>query len=144
MSAGDDLRLHAKNAAIYIGGPKGGAGTKVSAKTELTLNLNRDYVDVTAFGDRNKHWVTGLKDISGTWGGILDVSGDIMVNQTDLDDVVVYVYVDDRDGSEILIAFGKAFVDSSISLAVGDAAKTSGNLRASNDWAIFSDGSLTP
>lgn len=144
MSANDDLRLHAKNAAIYIGGPKGSGGVKVAAKTELTLNLNRDYVDVTSFGDRNKHWVTGLKDISGSYAGNLDVSGDLMVNATDDEDVVVYVYADDRTAHEILIAFGKAFIDASISLSVSDSAKTSGNLRASNDWAIFSDGSLTP
>ena len=143
MPANSDIRIHAKNAAIYVNGPKG-TGSRVAAKTEVTLNLNRDYVDVTSFGDRNKHWVTGLKDISGTYAGILDVSGDLMVNATDDDDIVVYIYGDDRDTHELLLAFGKAFIDSSISLSNTDAAKTTGNLRASNDWAVFNDGSLTP
>lgn len=143
MPANSDQRLHAKNAALYINGPKG-TGTKVAGKTEITLNLNRDYVDVTAFGDTNKHWVVGLKDITGTYSGILDTSGDASVTATDSDDIPVYIYADDRTAHEILIAYGKAFFDSSISLGVSDAAKTSGNFRASNDWAIFTDGSLTP
>ena len=138
-----DQRLHAKNAALYVNGPKG-VGTKAAAKAEIVLNLNRDYVDVTSFGDTNKHWLTGLKDISGTYAGNLDVSGDIMVNLTDDDDVPLYIYADDRTGEEILIAYGRAFVDSAISLSNTDAAKVSGNFRASNNWAIFTDGSLTP
>lgn len=143
MAANTDIRLHAKNAAIYVNGPKG-TGSKAAAKAEVTLNLNRDYVDVTSFGDTNKHWLTGLRDVSGTWSGNLDVSGDLMINLTDDDDVPLYIYADDRTSHEILVAFGKAFVDGSISLSNTDAAKTSGNFRASNNWAIFSDGTLTP
>lgn len=142
MAANDDLRLHAKNAAIYVGGPKGGGGVRAAAKAEVTLNLNRDFVDVTSFGDTNKHWVVGLKDISLTYSGFLDTSGDIMVNLTSEDDSELYIYADDRDGEEILIAHGKAFVDSSISLGVSDAAKVSGNARASGNWAVFNNGSL--
>jgi hypothetical protein len=38
MAAGASQKLHGKNGAIYIGGPKG-TGAKVTTKTEWTLNL---------------------------------------------------------------------------------------------------------
>jgi hypothetical protein len=141
MATGDDVRIHGKNGAIYINGPKG-VGNKITAKTEWTLNLNRDYVDVTAFGDRNKHYVAGLKDISGTYQGHLDVSGDFGVNAVDLDAIPVYLYADDRTGHELLIAYGLGLMDATISVSSTDSPKVTGNMRASDDWTVFTAGSL--
>lgn len=143
MAAGDDIRLHGKNGAIYLNGPKG-TGSRISAKTEWTLNLNRDYVDVTAFGDKNKRYVVGLKDISGTYNGFLDTAGDVGVNAADLDAVPVYLYGDDRVGHELLIAYGQGLLDATITASNTDALKTTGNFRAANDWVVFNAGSLTP
>jgi len=143
MPAGDGLRIHGKNAAIYVNGPKG-TGTRIANRTQWTLNLNRDYVDVTAFGDTNKRYVIGLKDVSGTFEGILDTSGDIGVNQTDLDEVPIYLYGDDRTGHELILAYGGALLDASITASVSDAIKVTGNFRASSNWTIFSSGGLTP
>ncbi len=146
MAAGDGVRLHGKNGSIYINGGKPGgsfgSGTKVAVKTEWTLNLNRDFVDVTSFGDLNKVYVVGLKDISGTYSGNLDLSGDIGVNAADLDDVPIYLYADARDGEEFLVAYGPGFIDASITASNTDALKASGNFRASGNWTVFSNGSL--
>lgn len=143
MAAGQGTRLHGKNGAIYVNGPKG-TGTKVTVKTEWTLNLNRDFVDATAFGDLNKVYLVGLKDISGTYNGHLDVSGDFGVNAADLDAIPIYLYADDRTGSELLIAYGPGFLDASITASNTDSIKTTGNFRASGNWAVFNDGTLTP
>ena len=62
MATGAGTKLHGKNGAIYLGGKKG-TGVKVTTKTEWTLNLSRDYVDATVFGDTNKTYLVGLKDI---------------------------------------------------------------------------------
>jgi hypothetical protein len=146
MAAGDGTRLHGKNGAIYINGGKPGggfgSGTKVAVKTEWTLNLNRDFVDVTSFGDHNKVYLVGLKDISGTYTGNLDLSGDVGVNAADLDSIPIYLYADDRDGSEFLVAYGPGFLDASITASNTDALKSSGNIRASGNWLVFSAGSL--
>lgn len=141
MPPGLGTRMHGKNGAIYINGPKG-VGTKIGAKTEWTLNLNRDFVDATAFGDRNKQYLVGLKDISGTYQGFLDMSGDIGVNAADLDAVPIYLYADDRTGDEFLVAYGDGFLDASITASNTDALKSSGNFRAAGDWTVFNDGSL--
>jgi len=141
MAAGQNTKIHGKNGAIYIGGAKG-AGTKVTSKTEWTLNLSRDYVDATVFGDVNKTYLVGLKDIQGTFAGLLDVSGDYQVNAANSDAINIYLYADDRDSFEILVAHGPGLMDASITASNTDAIKTTGNFRAAGAWTVFSDGSL--
>lgn len=137
MAAGAGQKLHGKNGAIYLNGGKG-AGTKVTNKTEWTLNLNRDYVDATVFGDVNKTYLVGLKDVSGTYAGMMDISGDYLVNATDQDSIMTYLYADDRDGFEVLIGSGLALHDSSVNCSNTDAVRCSGNFRAAGPWTILS------
>jgi len=143
--ANTQKKLHGKNGAIYLGGPKG-TGVKVMAKTEWTLNLNRDYVDATTFGNTNKVYLVGLKDISGTWSGLLDVSGDLLVNSADSGAQQIYLYADDTTNNyttaPILVAYGPGFLDAAMTASNTDAIKASGNFRASDNWTVFSDGTL--
>lgn len=139
MAANSGTKLHGKNGAIYINGAKG-TGTKVAAKSEFTVSLNRDYVDATTFGDTNRTYLVGLKDISGTYAGLLDVSGDLMVNATDSDIVQLYLYADDRTSFEKLVASGPALLDASINGSNTDAMRVTGNFRAAGNWTVF-DGS---
>ncbi len=136
MPANDGTKLHGKNGAIYLDGAKG-TGTKVATKTEWTLNLNRDYVDATVFGDTNKTYLVGLKDISGTYAGILDTSGDLLLNASDEDIVQVYLYADDRDSFEVLLAWGPGLFDASIEASNSDAVRARGNFRAAGSWSLF-------
>lgn len=147
MATNDGVKLHGKNGAIYLNNKKGSAGAaKAAAKAEWTLSLNRDYVDATVFGDTNKTYLVGLKDIQGTYSGMLDVSGDVLVNATSSDTVMVYLYADDGP-SPVLVAYGPALLDSSINASNTDAIRVTGNFRATtaNDgssWTIFSNGTL--
>lgn len=145
MAANSSQKLHGKRGAIYLGGPKG-TGIKVSAKTEWSLDLNRDYVETTSFGDANKTYVVGLRDIQGRWAGQLDTSGDLTVNATLSDAEYIYLYADDTNnnwsGAPILVAYGPGLIDASISAAVNDVLKTSGSFRASGNWTVFTDGTL--
>ena len=135
MATGDGTKLHGKNGAIYINGAKG-SGTKVTNKTEWALNLNRDYVDATVFGDTNKTYLVGLKDISGTYAGLLDTSGDYLVNSTDSDIVQIYLYADDG-ATAILVASGPGLFDAAITASNTDAIRCTGNFRAAGNWTVF-------
>jgi hypothetical protein len=141
MAANAGTKLHGKNGAIYFNGGKG-AGNKVANKVEWTLNLNRDYVDATVFGDTNKTYLVGLKDVQGSFNGLLDTSGDLIVNATSSDEVQIYLYGDDRDGFELLIAHGLGLVDAQITNSNTDAIRCSGNFRAAAAWAVFNAGTL--
>lgn len=146
MATGAGLKLHGKNGAIYLFGQKGAGGTKVTTKTEWTLSLSRDYVDATVFGETNKTYLVGLKDIQGTYAGLLDLSGDYLINTTNSDTVALYLYGDDTTsnstGAEILVAHGPALMDASITSSISDAIKMTGNFRAAGSWTVFSSGSL--
>lgn len=137
MAANSGTKLHGKNGAIYLVAPKGGPGSvKVSNKTDWNLNLNRDYVDATVFGDVNKTYLVGLKDISGTYAGLMDVSGDLLINATSSDAMDIYLYADDGT-SPVLLAYGPGFIDGAIQASNTDAVKVTGNFRAQGAWTVF-------
>src|SRR5262245_4518165 len=110
MAPNAGTKLHGKNGAIYLDGPKGGGGTKVAVKTAWSLNLSRDRVDATVFGDTNKTSLVGLRDISFTFAGLLDTSGDLLLTATTEEDKLVYLYADDGT-SPVLVGSGRAFID---------------------------------
>ena len=136
MAANEGRKIHGKNGAIYVNGAKG-TGTKVAAKSGYTVNLGRDYVEATVFGDANKTYLTGLRDISGTWEGFMDVSGDLLVNLSAEDETDIYLYADDRSGEEILLAWGPGLFDASIEASNSDAVRARGNFRAAGSWSLL-------
>lgn len=134
MAANTGTKLHGKNGSIWVVVTPGSAAIKVALKSEWTLNLNRDYVDATVFGDTNKTYLAGLKDISGTYAGLLDNSGDLLVNATDNSTgLMTYLYSDETT----LIGNGLALHDSAINCSNTDAVRVSGNIRANGPWTIF-------
>ena len=126
--ANSDSRLSGANASIYI------AGTKVAAKAQWTLNRARDTIEVTSFGDSNKTYVAGLPDISGSFAGLLDNSGDILLtNAGNASPVAIALWA--VEGSEE-VAHGSGYVDATVTAGVSDAIRITGNFRASNSWVI--------
>jgi hypothetical protein len=135
MTPNSGTKLHGKNGAIYITGPKG-SGTKVANKTAWTLNLSRDRVDATVFGDTNKTSLVGLRDISGTFDGLLDVSGDLLLTATTQAEQALYLYADDGT-TPVLVGSGTAFIDAVVNASNADAVKISGNFFAQGAWTTL-------
>lgn len=132
-------KLHGKGGAIYIGGAKGAGGVRVAAKAEWTLNRSRDYVEATSFGDPNKTYLAGLPDVSGSFGGFLDTSGDLLLNSATSDAQDLYLYASDATlagTTEILVANGPALIDATVTVSTTDAARITGQFRASGAWTI--------
>jgi hypothetical protein len=75
-------RIHGRNGMVYLAlnGPGGGAatGTYVAAPlafvSDYTINFTVAKVDVTALGDANLTWVSGLPDASGDFTGFFDTA----------------------------------------------------------------------
>lgn len=123
-----DGKLHGKNGAIYIN------GYKVSNKTEWTLNMSREYADVSTFRDGNKVYAAGLMDISGTFSGLLDVDGDLTVQSNDGNAYTVLLYAEDLTTP---VAQGPAFVDVSVTASNTDAVRCTGNFKSAGTWTVF-------
>lgn len=72
-------RFHGRNGVIYMGqagwSPQTGqppAASPIAFLTDWTINKVVDKVDVTAMGDSNKIYVSGLPDASGDFNGWYD------------------------------------------------------------------------
>lgn len=131
-------KLHGKSGAIYLGGAVGSGGTKVTDKTEWSIDLSRDYVDATVFGETNKTYLAGLRNFAGNYAGLLDVNGDDMLDATALDAQLIYLYADDgtTGGTVALVAHGSGFIDGTVSTSSTDAVRITGQFRAQGNWTI--------
>lgn len=137
--ANSSTKLHGMGGAIYLGNAVGSGGIRVAAKSEWSLQRNRDYVDSTSFGDPNKTYLAGLPNVQGNFSGFLDTSGDLMLNSATSGAQTMYLYADDgtmAGHTVVLVAHGPAFIDASITVANTDAAKITGEFRASAAWTI--------
>lgn len=137
--ANSGTKLHGKNGAIYLGGAKGSGGIKVATKSAWTLQRNRDYVDATVFGESNKTYLAGLPNVQGTFAGILDVSGDLMLNSATSDSQQLYLYADDNPFTTttlVLVAHGPALIDATVDASNTDAVRITGEFRAQGSWTI--------
>lgn len=137
--ANSGTKLHGKNGAIYLGGAKGSGGVKIAAKSEWTLQRNRDYVDATVFGDLNKTYLAGLPNIQGTFAGFLDVSGDLILNSSTSESQDIYLYADDNPNaitSVVLVAHGPGLIDANVNATNTDGVRVTGEFRASGAWTI--------
>lgn len=145
MPGNAGTKIHGKGGAIYVGGtfvdantlPTG--GIRLAAKSEWSLQRNRDYVDATAFGDSNKTYLAGLPNVQGSFSGFLDASGDLLLNAATSNAQTIYLFADDGTlpgGSIVMVAHGPALMDASVTVSNTDAARVTGEFRAAASWTI--------
>ena len=126
-------RVHGRSGRLYIGLASDTATAEPMAYvSKMTLNQETDDVDVTAFGDVNKVYVSGLPDTSGTFSGFWD-------------DATAQTYTAATDGLARRFYwypktpvntgpywFGTALFDFSVDTGVGDAVTISGSFKAAS------------
>src|SRR6185369_17466989 len=71
------MRYHGKDGQVKIG------AAVAASLNKWTLNAATDKADVTAFGDSNKQYVVGLKDVKGSLGGWFDDMDDALFTAAD-------------------------------------------------------------
>jgi len=126
-------RYHGKSGVIYASTTGSGAATTTTSLSGWTLDLSTDTVEVTAFGDPNKTYVQGLKDIKGTITGFLDDTGlSIFTGADSTDGVKLYLYP--SANSPTVYWYGPAWLNASIAVPVSGANTLSGNFMANGAW----------
>jgi len=99
-----------------------------------TLDMATDKADVTAFGDPNKVYVQGLRDIKGTISGWWDSADDSLFDAAEsADGMKLYLYP--ASTAATIYFYGPAFIDASISVPASGPASVSGNFVASGAWS---------
>lgn len=126
-------RYHGKSGVVYLSTTGAGAATTTTSLSGWTLDLSTDKVEVTAFGDANKTYVQGLKDIKGTLTGFLDDAGlSIFTAADSTDGVKLYLYP--SSAAPTVYWYGPAWLDASIGVPVAGANTLSGNFVANGSW----------
>jgi hypothetical protein len=98
------------------------------------LNAATDKADVTAFGDANKQYVVGLKDLKGSLSGWFDDAEDALFAAADLDTPVELELAPVDTLATTLNWTGLAYVDASIDVPANGAISISGDFVAAGPW----------
>jgi hypothetical protein len=124
---------HGKGGVVYMSTSGSGTATNVVYLTEYTIDFATDKVEVTSFGDTNKTYVQGLKDVKGTLSGYFDNATDQLFDAADsADGVKLYLYPTSLVPTVYFA--GPAWLDASISVGVDRAVTISGNFSANGSW----------
>lgn len=121
------------------GSPVGGspfAPVVIADLSTWTLEMTRDRVDVTAFGDRNKVRVTGLPDFSGTLGGWWSPDSSPAFFGVVLGDDPVFMRLVPSTEDPTNYFQGLGNLDGSINVAVNGGVSISGNWDAADNWEM--------
>ena len=127
---------HGRSGLVYMSATGATAAVSVANLTAWSLDMSRDKAETTCFGDANKTYVAGLKDISGSLSGFWDDTDDTLYdNAESTSGVLMYLY----PSSNVLTKYwyGPAWVDMSVTVGVGEAVATSGTFVANGAWGQY-------
>ena len=130
-------RIHGRRGQLLMDPAGGTTYAAVGDINQWTLNLTKDKVDATAFGDTNKIKLVGLPDFSGTFGGFWNSasSGPIIFDAI-LGDIAVGLKLVMSTLEATNFFSGTAFLDGSITVDVNGAVATSGTFDAASNWTL--------
>lgn len=120
---------------LYASTTGSGNAIPVASLNAWELNLTTDRVETTAFGDTNKQYVQGLKDVQGTFGGFWDdTDSTLFTAAASTDGTKLYLYPSTTAATKY--AYGPAWLDVSVSTGVAAAVTVSGSFAANGAWGI--------
>lgn len=123
----------ARNAVLYMSTSAAGTATAVLSLNEWSLNSSTDKIEVTSFGDSNKTYVQGLKDLQGTFSGFWnDLETKPFTGADSSDGVKLYLYPSSNKTNSYF--YGVAWLDASINVGVNEAVQISGSFAAASSW----------
>ncbi len=130
-------KYHGRAAVVYISTTGSGAAVNVANLSEWSLNMATDRVEVTCFGDANKTYVQGLKDVTGTFKGFFDdvTTANLYTGSTSTDGVKMYLYVASTATTRYF--YGPAWLDISVSTPINGAVSVSGTFAANGSWGAL-------
>jgi hypothetical protein len=115
-------------------GPTGSTAiTQVIGLTNWSLNMESDKVDVTAFGDSNKQYVLGIRDVKGSFNGFWDTTENKpFVASANDNGTFIYLYPDSNIATSYW--YGPAWLDVTIETDVNGSVDISCNFVARGNW----------
>jgi hypothetical protein len=124
-------RIHGKGGMVYCGIASGAVATPIAFLTDWNINFTVDQPEVTAFGDANKIYVSGLPDASGDFSGFFD-DGSRQLYTAARDGVARNFYLYPNQVTDPLMYwFGQILPDFAVSGGIAAAISIKSNWKAS-------------
>lgn len=122
-----------RKGVVYMSTTGSGAATNVIKLNDWTINAATDKIEVTSFGDANKTYVQGLKDIQGSLAGFFDDTETKPFTAADsTDGCKLYLYPSSDATTKYW--YGPAWLDYSIDVSVSGAITMTCNFAANGSW----------
>lgn len=130
-------RQHGYKGQILIDPAGGTTYSAVASLNTWTLDMARDRVDATCFGDTNKVWLQGLPNYTGTIGGIWDpATTPTQIFDVVLGDIAVGLKLVPSTLTPTNFFSGLAFLDGSVNVSSSGAIAIAGTWVAADSWAL--------
>ena len=97
------------------------------------LSLKTDYEDVTCFGDTNRVYIQGLRDISGSLTGFWNSASNVVIQATS-SAVAGYMELTMNSNEPTFKFGGLAYMDADMDCTVKGAPKLSASFKAAGPW----------
>lgn len=107
--------------------------TEIISLNAWKLSLKTDYEDVTCFGDTNKVYVPGMRDISGSTSGFWNSSSTVLIAASN-SATAGYLELSPNSNEATFKFEGLAYMDADIDCSAKGAPKLSGTFKAAGSW----------
>jgi len=125
-----------RNGRVLLAATGTGVPTAVLGIKTWSLDLSQDTIETTEFGDTNKTYVVGLRDLSGSFEGFWnDAETKLFAGAQSADGTFMYLYPD-VSVSPTKYAYGPAWLSMSIDTDVGDSVNFSADFSANGAWGV--------
>lgn len=122
-----------RKGVVYLSTTGSGAATNVLSLSAWALNMATDKLETTAFGDANKTYVPGLRDVQGTLTGFWnDSETKPFTAAASSSGCKLYLY----PSADIPTSYhyGPAWLDMSMEVNVNGVVTISGSFAANGSW----------
>ena len=136
MAATD--RLHGKSGAVKMDptGVGGATAVVVASLNKWDLDLAKDHVKVTCFGDLNQVYVDGLPDVKGSYAGMYDPADGLVIFDVIGGTVAPYLEMIPDIATPDVAFTGRGLMDGKISVDANGAITIGGTFVANGPWVM--------
>ena len=135
--AADD-RLHGAHGQVKMdpAGVGGVGAVVVAGLDKWELDMSKDHVRVTAFGDSNHVYVDGLPDLKGSYGGWFDPVDGLDVFSVIFGTTKPYLELYPNEADVDIKWAGKGLIDGKISVDANGGVAVSGTFVGAGPWTF--------
>lgn len=127
-------RIHGSKGQVLMDPTGGATAVAVASLNSWTLEMNRDRVDVTAFGDTFKQWVQGLPNIAGTITGFYE-NTELDIFDVAAGDTAAFLKLLPSTLAPTYFWSGPAYLDASVNVSATGAVTISSTYVGAGDWS---------